>query len=78
MDVETNTLLDVEDNDATLVAIGCDYVLSKQVHLLFAYAATYNDDLANYRVTCGGHGDQVTPVISEVTSGLSAGIHCDF
>lgn len=69
---------DRDDSDAALVAIGADYILSKQLRLLFAYAATDNDDLVNYRATGGGRGDQVTPILGEANTGLSAGIRYDF
>jgi predicted porin len=76
---------DRDDRDAQLIAIGVDHSLSKQFRLVYAYAKTSNDDLANYRATGGGHGDQITPSLStdvppafQDPSGVSAGIRYDF
>ncbi|HEY3486875.1 MAG TPA: porin [Gammaproteobacteria bacterium] len=70
---------DRDESDASLTAIGADYSLSKQFRLLFAYAVTDNDDLAAYRVSGGGHGDSVAPIVAgEDTTGVSAGIRYDF
>lgn len=70
---------DTDDTGATLVAIGADYILSKQLRLLFAYAQTDNDELAKYRVTGGGgYGDAIATVVGETASGLSAGVRYDF
>ncbi len=70
---------DRDDSGATLVALGADYILSRQFRLLFALAATDNDDLATYRVTGGGgFGDSIATVPGEVATGLSAGFRFDF
>jgi hypothetical protein len=55
-----------------MIALGMDRTLSKQFRLQFVLAATNNDDLAAYRVSAGGHGDKVTPVLGEQATGLSA------
>ncbi len=69
---------DRDDRDAQLIAIGVDHSLSKQFRLQFAYAATDNDELANYRATAGGHGDQIAPLAAgDDVSGISAGIRYD-
>jgi predicted porin len=66
------------ERDAQLLALGVDHNLNKQFRLLFAYAATDNDELATYRATGGGHGDQVTPLVGEQSASFSAGIRYDF
>lgn len=70
---------DTDETGATLVAIGADYILSKQLRLLFAYAQTDNDELARYRVTGGGgYGDAIATALGETANGLSAGVRYDF
>jgi predicted porin len=70
---------ETDETGATLVAIGADYILSKQLRLLFAYAQTDNDELARYRVTGGGgYGDAIATVVGETASGLSFGVRYDF
>ncbi len=70
---------DTDDTGATLVAVGADYILSKQYRLLFAYAQTDNDELARYRVTGGGgYGDGIATAIGETASGFSVGFRYDF
>lgn len=70
---------DREDSGATLVVVGADYIFNRQFRLLFAYAATDNDELATYRVTGGGgFGDGVTTVPGETATGLSVGLRYDF
>lgn len=70
---------DTDETGATLVAIGADYILSKQLRILFAYAQTDNEDLARYRVTGGGgYGDAIATALGETASGLSAGVRYDF
>lgn len=69
---------DRDDSDARLFAIGADYIFNTRLRLLFAYAATANDELVDYRATGGGRGDQVTPILGEANTGLSAGIRYDF
>ncbi len=67
------------ERDAELAATGVDYSLSKQFRLQFAYASSKNDELASYRSTGGGHGDQISPVLAgKDTSGVSAGFRYDF
>ncbi len=70
---------DTDENGATLVAIGADYILSKQLRFLFAYAQTDNDEFARYRVTGGGgYGDGIATTIGETATGISAGVRYDF
>lgn len=70
---------DTEDTGTTLVALGADYLLSKQIRLLFAYAQADNDELARYRVTGGGgYGDAIATAVGETASGLSLAVRYDF
>lgn len=69
---------DLDESDATMVAFGVDHSLNKQFRLLFAYAQTDNDEMSNYRMSGGGHGAQVTPIVGETASGFSAGARYDF
>ncbi len=69
---------DRNDRDASLLALGVDYQLSKAFRLLFAYAMTDNDDAAAYRMSDSGHGDAVATIPGETASGFSAGFRYDF
>lgn len=70
---------DRSDHDATLIAIGADYVFNSQFRLLFAYAATDNDELATYRASGGGgHGAAVDTQPGETATGFSVGVLYDF
>lgn len=74
-----NVDADTDDTGATAIAIGADYILSKQFRVLFAYAQADNDDAAAYRVTGGGgYGDATPTVVGETASGLSVGFRYDF
>lgn len=71
---------DREDGGTNLLAIGADYILSKQFRVLFAYAQADNEDAAAYRITGGGgYGDtSITTATGETASGLSVGFRYDF
>lgn len=69
---------DRDDADASMLAVGADYALSKAFRLLFVYAMTDNDDNAAYRVSDSGHGDAVASIAGETASGFSAGFRYDF
>jgi predicted porin len=70
---------DTDETGTTLVAIGADYILSKQIRLQFAYAQADNDELARYRITGGGgYGDSIATVVGETASGLSVAVRYDF
>ncbi len=69
---------DGDDRNATMLALGLDHALSRNFRLLVAAAITQNDDNANYAMSKGGHGGQVTPVTGEDASGFSVGFRYDF
>lgn len=70
---------DREESGATLLALGADYILSKQFRVLFAYAQTDNEEVAAYRITGGGgYGDAIASIAGETASGLSIGFRYDF
>lgn len=69
---------DRSNRDASMLALGVDYQMSKAFRLLFAYAMTDNDDLSAYRMSDSGHGDNVPTVAGETASGFSAGFRYDF
>jgi predicted porin len=70
---------DLDEADASLLAVGADYLLSQQFRLLFVYAMTGNDDNAAYGMSAGGHGDAVAlNAPGDTASGFSAGFRYDF
>lgn len=70
---------DGSDRDANMAAIGLDYRIARPFRLMFAYAATSNDDLASYSMARGGHGAQLSPAApGENPSGFSVGFRYDF
>ncbi|HEX5056746.1 MAG TPA: porin [Gammaproteobacteria bacterium] len=73
-----NNTDDRDASDARMLALGLDHSLSKQFRLQFVLAGTDNDDQASYKVTAGGHGDQIPAVAGEQATGISAGIRYDF
>jgi predicted porin len=65
---------DADDSNGTLMALGYDHMMSKNTTVYAAYAASSNDDFANFSATGGGHGAQVTPALGESNSAISFGV----
>jgi predicted porin len=68
---------DGTDADASMIALGVDYNLSKQTSLYVAYAMIDNDDNASYSPAGGGHGDDFDTVGSG-PSVISFGVKHNF
>ncbi|MDX3773054.1 porin [Chromatiaceae bacterium AAb-1] len=69
---------DTADTGASLLVVGADYQLAKELTLYAAYGITSNDDLAEYRISGGGRGKQLPAIAGEDSSGLSLGIIYNF
>lgn len=70
---------DGSDRDANMAVVGLDYRIARPFRLMFAYAATSNDDLARYSMARGGHGAQLAPAApGENPQGFSVGFRYDF
>lgn len=70
---------DGDDRDANMGVIGLDYRIARPFRIMFAYAATSNDDLVAYSMARGGHGAQLSPAApGENPSGFSVGFRYDF
>lgn len=67
---------DVANSDASMIAVGVDYALSKDATVYVAYAQTSNDTLATYKANNWGHGKSAygAPVAGEDPSSVSIGL----
>ncbi len=74
---------DAADSDATLIAVGADHKLGRNVTAYLNYAMVLNDNNAERVAFGGGHGAKSTPGYGadeggETTSGLSLGMVYNF
>lgn len=69
---------DSSDTGATMLAIGGDRKLGKDLTLYLVYGITSNDDNAAFRVSAGGRDTAVSAITGENVSGLSLGIIYNF
>lgn len=65
-------------NDATVMALGWDYKMSKRTTAYLAYAATDNGDTGTFRVNSGGHGDSTPAAAGTDPSGFTIGMIHNF
>jgi len=69
---------DVADSAASMLVVGADRRLGKDLTLYVAYGITSNDDAAAFRVSAGGRDTQMAAIAGENSSGLSLGIQYNF
>lgn len=69
---------DGDDTNGTMYAIGSDFRLSKHTLLYLAFAASQNEDYADFSSSGGGHGSNLKPAPGDNTMSISAGIRVDF
>lgn len=69
---------DVADSGASMLVIGADRRLGKDLTLYLAYGITSNDDAAAFRVSAGGRDTQLAAVPGEDSTGLSLGLQYNF
>lgn len=67
---------DVADSDASMIAVGLDYALSKNTTIYVAYAQTDNDALAAYNSNNWGHGKAAygSPAAGDDSQTISGGL----
>ena len=61
-----------------MIVVGVDHNFTNRTTGYVCYALTNNDNLANYNVTGGGHGDVMTVANGEDINGISAGFILKF
>ena len=69
---------DTADSGASMLVVGADRRIGKDLTLYVAYGITSNDDAAAFRVSAGGRDTQMAAVTGENSSGLSLGVQYNF
>lgn len=69
---------DVSDTSATMVALGVDYYIARQVTLYAILGLTDNQENAGFSVSAGGRDTQLFPEQGDLASGLSLGFIYNF
>lgn len=69
---------DTDETGASMLVVGADRKLGKDLIMYVAYGITSNDDAAAFRVSAGGRDTSLAAIPGEDSSGLSLGIQYNF